>query len=67
MIVCVCNNVSDSQIRCALATAETFEELKKQLNICNRCCMCQDEIEKILSSNNPNHTLGPCDPGAMRH
>ncbi len=52
MYVCVCNAVTDKQIRQACENgACTMEDLSRELNVATCCGRCQDCARKILCEN----------------
>lgn len=50
MIVCICNNITDKQIREAIYKhhCRTVVELHNILGVCVNCCKCRETIEEIL-------------------
>jgi bacterioferritin-associated ferredoxin len=49
MIVCVCNNISDREIRQAVELGlTTMEELRRDLGVSTCCGQCFDCAEEIL-------------------
>jgi bacterioferritin-associated ferredoxin len=49
MYVCICNGVSDRQIREAVAAgARSFEALQEELEVSTCCGCCEDEVRAIL-------------------
>ena len=50
MIVCVCNNISDREIRQAVELGlTTMEELRRDLGVSTCCGQCFDCAEEILN------------------
>lgn len=48
MYVCVCNSVTDHQIRAAAdAGVDTFEELCSQLRVASCCGRCRDCAQRV--------------------
>lgn len=59
MIVCVCNNISDKQIRRAVDDGMTsMRELRAQLDVGTCCGKCHTCAKSVLREclNNKNHT-----------
>lgn len=51
MYVCVCNGVSDREVRAAIdAGATTVRELCTQLPLANRCGRCADAVRELLDA-----------------
>lgn len=52
MIVCICNWVSDSEIRelKSLTELKTVEDLQCIMKICDNCSLCKPQIESILEN-----------------
>lgn len=48
MIVCVCANVSDTQIK----NFNDINSIKTDLNACNKCKKCKPMIEQLIENNN---------------
>lgn len=50
MIICICNNINDKQIKSVLENVSvlSIEELQENIKICDQCKMCSCEIESIL-------------------
>lgn len=49
MIICVCNNISDSQIRDAIADGVcSMEELQTTLPVSSQCGTCFESAEEVL-------------------
>lgn len=44
MVVCVCANVSDEQIKEVL---ERGEDPSEELGVCQNCCVCRDSIVEL--------------------
>ena len=51
MYVCVCNGISDREVRRAIdAGATTMNQLCTQLPLANRCGRCADAVRELLDS-----------------
>ncbi len=51
MIVCICSNVQDRQIKAALATGiDTLAGLKEALDIANCCGCCEPMVHDFLEA-----------------
>ncbi|GGX46422.1 MULTISPECIES: (2Fe-2S)-binding protein [Undibacterium] len=60
MIVCVCHNVSDSRIRRSIdAGAESFADLRQELQIGSTCGKCAGCARQILREHQPAIILSP--------
>ncbi len=63
MYVCICNNVTDSQIRLAVESgARSLRDVRQSLNVasqCGKCGQCALRIirDEILSSEADDNTL----------
>jgi len=62
MIVCVCQSVSDRQIRGAIqdGAASSFEELQVELGVALRCGKCEGHVRAMLVD------VGDCAVGVPR-
>lgn len=49
MIICVCNRVSEDQVRIAAAQGATLEDLQIDLGVGMQCGSCTYFIQEILS------------------
>ena len=50
MIICVCNNISDSHIREAIAGGvSSMAELQQHLPVSSQCGTCFDSAEEVLT------------------
>lgn len=50
MIVCICNNISDTQIREAIAAgASSLEDLQARMPIATDCGSCLNSVGDVLS------------------
>ena len=58
MIICICKNISESQIKKAIQTgSNTLEALQADLDVCNRCQICEYAVLNIIEEcNDENHT-----------
>lgn len=45
MVICVCNNVSDKDVRCRLDAGSSVEELLECGYVGNRCGCCIEHVE----------------------
>ncbi|MBA5639238.1 (2Fe-2S)-binding protein [Duganella sp. LX20W] len=51
MIVCVCNNISDREIRQAVELGlRTMDELREQLGVATCCGQCADCAQSVLDT-----------------
>ncbi len=68
MYVCVCNGVTDSQIRnaCALG-AHSIECLQKELNVGTCCGRCKEHACKLINSETEQYCLPPTKVGHRIH
>ena len=49
MIICICKNVSEKQIRNAICNGcVCFEDLQIELGVCLQCETCKESIKQIL-------------------
>ena len=59
MYICICNAVTDKQIRRAAASGvDTLYELRDALGVASCCGSCADEAESILREANSESTAG---------
>lgn len=59
MYVCICNAVTDKQIRRAAASGvDNLYELRDALGVASCCGSCADEAESILREANSGSTAG---------
>jgi bacterioferritin-associated ferredoxin len=59
MYVCICNAVTDKQIRRAAASGvDNLYELREALGVASCCGSCADEAESILKEANTESTAG---------
>lgn len=49
MIVCVCANVNERTLVKEIAQGKTLDELKRELEVCCRCCCCEKELVKLYN------------------
>ncbi|HEX5765229.1 MAG TPA: bacterioferritin-associated ferredoxin [Woeseiaceae bacterium] len=59
MYICICNAVTDKQIRRAAASGvDNLYELREALGVASCCGSCADEAESILREANSESTAG---------
>ena len=59
MYICICNAVTDKQIRRAAASGvDNLYELRDALGVASCCGSCADEAESILREANSESTAG---------
>jgi len=59
MYVCICNGVTDKQIRAAVATgANSLQQLRDQLGVASQCGGCTDHALSLLQN---TQTFQPID------
>jgi bacterioferritin-associated ferredoxin len=59
MIICVCNNLSEKQIREAIeAGAENFDDVMKYHNVEGCCYSCEDSLNKLVTPNEVGSAAG---------
>ena len=59
MYICICNAVTDKQIRRAAASGvDNLYELRQALGVASCCGSCADEAESILREANSESTAG---------
>lgn len=57
MIVCVCKNVSDRQIRAAMADgADTVRAVRNQLGVSTCCGKCAPEVKRMVDNHDMSLT-----------
>ena len=52
MIICICNNVNDSQINDIIQNCRdgiTLDDIKSHIKICDECYCCENEITQLLN------------------
>lgn len=55
MIVCICNNVKDRQIKAALASGvDSMEALKETLEVATCCGCCEPMVNDLLEEHHAN-------------
>lgn len=77
MYICLCNQVTDSEIKLALqAGCDSFSTLQQTLNVSTRCGACVDEVLRLIEEEESNppvvttyvnkkgSTIGLCYPRA---
>ena len=66
MYVCICNPVSDTEVRrCLRSGASTLSDLKMQLGIASQCGMCASAAQAIIAEETGTATPVGCCPGAL--
>ena len=54
MIICICNRISDRQIREAIDKGvHTFDEMRKMLPVSTNCGKCRSAVEDLLKRYHP--------------
>lgn len=50
MIVCICNNVSERQLKCTVEkhSCDCLSDVKKRIRVCDTCKVCKDHIEILI-------------------
>lgn len=51
MIICICANINEEEIRQAIA--EGLDPVK-ELGVCSQCCICRDAVVKLVDDLNIN-------------
>jgi len=46
--VCICNPTTDKQIIDKIKVCNTIEQVKQELQICNKCKTCSNEINQLF-------------------
>lgn len=55
MIICICKNISDKQIRSYIRNGcLVFEDLQIELGVCVQCESCYQSIQLIIKEENVN-------------
>lgn len=55
MIVCICNNVKDRQIKAAIASGlDSLQALQKALDVANCCGCCEPMVNDLLEEHHAN-------------
>jgi bacterioferritin-associated ferredoxin len=66
MYVCICNPVSDTEVRrCVRSGASTLSDLKMQLGIASQCGMCASAAQSIIAEEIAESTPAGLCLGAM--
>lgn len=73
MYVCICNGVTESRIRQAVADGDTtFEALQEHLDVSTCCGCCEEEVRAVLNdclqtqrNNTKSRYLSPPEPELM--
>jgi bacterioferritin-associated ferredoxin len=66
MYVCICNPVSDTEVRrCVRSGASTLSDLKMQLGIASQCGMCASAAQAIIGEETGSAVSSGHCPGAM--
>jgi bacterioferritin-associated ferredoxin len=52
MIVCICNNISEQQIKKVIdiKNISHIDDLREEMSVCNQCCMCENYIKNIINN-----------------
>lgn len=57
MIVCICNNVKDRQIKAAMASGlDSLQALQEALDVANCCGCCEPMVNDLLDEHHANQT-----------
>ncbi|MDY3305351.1 (2Fe-2S)-binding protein [Psychrobacter sanguinis] len=57
MIVCICNNVKDRQIKAAMASGlDSLQALQEALDVANYCGCCEPMVNDLLDEHHANQT-----------
>ena len=60
MYVCICNAITDKQIRRAAKNGvDNLYELRENLGVASSCCSCADQAESILNDSHQKKFAGP--------
>ena len=60
MYICICNAITDKQIRRAAASGvDNLYELRERLGVASTCGSCADQAQSILSETNQTSFVGP--------
>lgn len=60
MYVCICQAVTDKQIRRAAASGvDNLYELREHLGVASNCSTCADQAQSILDESNPSSYTQP--------
>ena len=66
MYVCICNPVSDTEVRrCCRSGATTLSDLKMQLGIASQCGMCASAAQAIIAEEIGSAAPAGLCPGAL--
>ena len=66
MYVCICNPVSDVEVRrCIRNGATTLSDLKMQLGLASQCGMCASAAQAIIAEETGTSTPGTLFPGGV--
>ncbi|GAB5415074.1 MAG: bacterioferritin-associated ferredoxin [Congregibacter sp.] len=58
MYVCICNGITDKQIRKAVSSgASSLQELRDQLGVASQCGSCSDHAMMLLEDGQVRQTL----------
>lgn len=45
--VCICNPTTDKEVINKIKVSDSLEQVKRELQICNNCCACSLELQKL--------------------
>lgn len=67
MIVCVCNRVTDREIREAIegCRPKTLEDLQDEISVADCCGSCQEFVEKMIEDQNKPKEVTPAMKDAL--
>jgi len=61
MIVCICKNISDKEIKAELNNGiNSLCDLKRALGVATKCGMCECEVKQIVCTDKLNPEQGFC-------
>jgi bacterioferritin-associated ferredoxin len=49
MIICICRNITTSQVEEAIEEGKTFEDLRQELDLCGGCGSCFREVDALFN------------------
>ncbi len=50
MIICICANVSDREIKRKASEGKSFEDIQNELGACCNCRICTKDIREIIKN-----------------